>query len=316
MTLTQLRYFIAIAENGSISAAANQVYASQSNLSVAVKELEQEFGIEVFTRSNRGVTLTNEGTEFLAYARQIVEQADILEQRFSGKIARSSRLAVSAQHYAFGVSAFISTAENCIDEEYDFVFREAPTSEIISDVRDFRSDVGVLYLDRDNRRVLTKAFDDANLAFTPLFEAPVHVFVGEGHPLAGKKRIRIEDLEEYPRYCFEQGTTNSFYFSEEPLNYLPHKRNIRYSDRATLTSLLTGFNGYTLSTGVLTPEMQSGIVSIPLESNITMTVGYLVRRDRVPSDLMESFLDELRRVIKQDSTGTIKYLGDRGEGAR
>ncbi len=309
MTLQQLRYLIAIAENGSISAAANNIYASQSNLSIAIKDLESEFDITIFVRSNRGVTLTNEGAELLAYARQVVEQADMLETRFVRSENKSKRLAVSAQHYAFGVDAFIATTDSCDAEEYDFIFREAPTNEIISDVRDFRSDVGILYIDQNNKRVLQKAFEDANLLFNPLFEAPVNVFVGEGHPLASKDRITIEDLEEFPRLSFEQGTTNSFYFSEEPLSHLAHKKNIRCSDRATISSLLTNYQGYLLSTGVLTPEMQSGIVSIPLESDVIMTVGYLLHNDRVPSDLMKSYIAELRKVIKS-SGGAVTYLGD------
>lgn len=308
MTLQQLRYLIAIAESGSISAAANSIYASQSNLSIAIRDLEKEFGITIFTRSNRGVTLTNEGTELLAYARQVVEQADMLENRFTKKATSSARLAVSAQHYAFSVRAFINVAERCAAEEYEFIMRETATHEIISDVRDFRSDVGVLYVNDDNARVLRKAFDDGNLEFTPLFEAPVHVFVGEEHPLASKKRIDLEELSEYPRYSFEQGTTNSFYFSEEPLNQIPHDKNIHISDRATLTSLLTDFDGWTLSTGMLTPEMQSGIVSIPLHTDVTMTVGYLVRSDRKPSELMETYIAELRKVIEENHSEAARLL--------
>lgn len=308
MTLQQLRYLIAIAENGSISAAANNIYASQSNLSIAIKDLENEFGVTIFTRSNRGVTLTNDGTELLAYARQVVEQADMLENRFAGTSAPAARLAVSAQHYAFSVRAFINVAERCDSEEYDLIMREAPTHEIITDVRDFRSDVGILYIDKDNKRVLSKAFDDANLAFTPLFEAPIHVFVGEGHPLAKKKLIAIEELDEYPRYSFEQGTTNSFYFSEEPLNQLPHRKNIRVSDRATYSTLLTDFNGYALATGMLTPEMQSGIVSIPLDTDATMTVGYLTHTKRKPGELMETYIDELFNVITENADAVTKIF--------
>lgn len=308
MTLQQLRYLIAIAENGSISAAANKIYASQSNLSIAVRDLEREFGITVFTRSNRGVTLTNEGTELLAYARQVVEQADMLEARFTKRAGTGARLAVSAQHYAFSVRAFINVAERCSAQEYEFIMRETATHEIISDVRDFRSDVGVLYVNDDNARVLRKSFDDGNLQFTPLFEAPVHVFVGERHPLAGKDLIEPEELSSYPRYSFEQGTTNSFYFSEEPLNQVPHDKNIHISDRATLTSLLTDFDGWTLSTGMLTPEMQEGIVSIPLHTDVTMTVGYLVRRDRLPSELMETYIAELRRVIEENQDAAARLL--------
>ena len=308
MTLQQLRYLIAIAETGSISAAANAIYASQSNLSIAIKELEREFGFSIFTRSNRGVALTNEGTELLAYARQVVEQADMLEGHFAGK-THGARLSVSTQHYAFCVQAFIITAGKYKVDEYDFILREAATGEIIDDVRSFRSEIGILYIDKNNARVLNKAFDDANLTFRPLFEAPVHVFVGEQHPLANKKLIELDDLKEFPRYSFEQGTTNSFYFSEEPLSEIPHKRNIRISDRGTLTSLLTGFDGYTLSTGILTPEMQDGIVSIPLDTDVTMTVGYLIHKERKLNELLGAYIENLCDVIKSNPN-VATYLGE------
>ncbi len=308
MTLQQLRYLIAIAEAGSISAAANNIYASQSNLSIAIKELEREFNLTIFTRSNRGVALTNEGTQLLAYARQVVEQADMLETHFTAN-SSDARLAVSTQHYAFCVQAFIQTADACTTDNYDFIMREAATREIIDDVRTFRSDIGILYIDRNNTRVLKRAFDDANLVFHPLFEAPVNVFVGENHPLANAKKLTLEELDPYPRYSFEQGTSNSFYFSEEPLSQIPHKRNIRISDRATLTSLLTDFNGFTLSTGILTPEMQDGIVSIPLDTDITMTVGYLIHKERKLNEYLGAYIENLCDVIK-GNPGVAKYLGE------
>ncbi|MDO4399885.1 MAG: LysR family transcriptional regulator [Coriobacteriia bacterium] len=310
MTLQQLRYLVAIAEYGSINAAATNLFASQSNLSTAVRDLEKEFGVTIFTRSNRGVTPTNEGTELLGYARQVLEQADMLENRYAKNASPQLRLAVSTQHYAFSVEAFIKTAEDCSSQaEYDFILREAATGEIISDVATFRSEIGILYIDSFNQRVLTKAFDDANLEFHPLFEADVHVFVGENHPLAGKDIINPADLEEWPRYSFEQGTENSFYFSEEPLSYLPHKRVIRISDRGTLTNLLTSFNGYTISTGVLSPEMLQGIVSIPLNAEAHMRVGYLIHRERKPSKLLLDYIQNLQEIIKSNPT-VESYLGE------
>ena len=179
MTLQQLRYLIAVAEFGSINAAANSMYASQSNLSTAIKELETEFHITIFRRTNRGVSLTNEGHELLAYARQVVDQADMLENRYAPSHEKHARLAVSTQHYAFSVQAFIAAAEACDSEEYDFVLRETTTKQIIDDVRNFSSDLGILYTDSYNERILGKAFDEAGVAFNPLFEAAVHVFVGE-----------------------------------------------------------------------------------------------------------------------------------------
>lgn len=313
MTLQQLRYLIAIAEHGSINAAASKLYASQSTLSVIIKDLEQEFGITIFNRSNRGVTLTNDGTELLSYARQVVEQADMLEARYHGGDPGKPKMGISTQHYAFSVRAFVNFVEKCSSEEYDFIMRETATGEIIDDVRTFRSHIGILYLDSFNKRALTKAFAESSLQFTPLFEVPVHIFVGEHHPLAKNETIKHEELEPWPRYSFEQGTNNSFYYSEEPLSYLPHKRIIRISDRATLTSLLTDFDGYTVATGVLTPEMQSGIqrgiVSIPLETDEKMTVGYLIHKDRKPNELMESYLKELKAVIR--ANGMVKEYSGR-----
>ncbi len=302
MTLQQLRYLIAVAEYGSINAAAQNLYASQSNLSTAIKDLERELGISIFTRSNRGVTLTNDGTELLAYARQVIEQADMLERRYSNKNDTHLRLAVSTQHYAFSVQAFVNVVEACETNDYEFIMRETTTAAIIDDVRSFRSEIGILYLDDFNSRVLHKAFADADVEYFPLFDAKVHVFVGDQHPLAKATLIKPEDLEDYPRYAFEQGTTNSFYYSEEPLSYLPHKGNIRISDRGTLTNLLTKHNGYTLSTGVLSAEMQSGITSIPLDVDESMQVGYIMHNERRPSQLLLRYIDALHAIIKSNPT--------------
>ncbi|WP_322155501.1 LysR family transcriptional regulator [Paratractidigestivibacter sp.] len=297
MTLQQLRYLISVAEYGSINAAAGNLYTSQSNVSAAISELERELGVEVFTRSNRGVTLTNDGTELLGYARQVVEQADLLSQRFKQKKAAGARLAVSTQHYAFSLQAFVNVVEEFRGAEFDFVLRETTTAQIIEDVSQFRSEVGVIYLDDFNKRVLRRALADARCAFCELFEADVHVFVGTGHPLAAKASVRLGDLAPYARYNFEQGTVNSFHYSEEPLAYIPCSKTIRYTDRATLTNLLTSYNGYTLSTGVLTDEMQSGIVSIPLEDAPVMRVGYIMHEERRPTELVGRYIAELERVV-------------------
>ena len=221
MTLQQLRFLIAVAENGSINAAAQNLYTAQSNISSAIKSLEGELGISIFTRSSRGVMLTSDGTELLGYARQVVEQANMLEARYEHNEAPQERLAVSAQHYAFSVQAFINVVEACDAQKFEFTMRETTTAQIIDDVRAFRSEVGILYLDDFNRRVLEKAFADARVSFHPLFNARVHVFVSESHPLARKPSICLEDLVPYTRYSFEQGTSNSFYFSEEPFSHIP-----------------------------------------------------------------------------------------------
>jgi len=105
MTLQQLKYVIEVARSRSISKAAQALFISQPSLSNALKELEKEIGVKIFSRTNKGIHVTKEGSEFLGYARQVLEQAELLENRYYNNAAPQHHFAVSAQHYAFAVSA-------------------------------------------------------------------------------------------------------------------------------------------------------------------------------------------------------------------
>ncbi len=301
MRLQQLRYAIAVAEEGSINAAAHRLFVSQSSLSVAVRDLEQEMGIRIFARTTRGVSVTSDGAEFLSYARQVLEQADLLESRYQGEKGKTRRrLAVSSQHYAFVVNAFSRFVRECDDgSPCELTLRETRTAEIISDVAAFRADLGILYLGTSNERALSRRLDEADLGFYLLFRARPHVFVHEGHPLAALGRaVRVQDLAPWPRYTFEQGLESSLYFSEEPLAALPHDRQIVVSDRATMTTLLRDYDGFLVSTGVRSDEMFTGIVSLPLETDEVMNVGYVVHAERRLSGLARSYLDCLLQTVR------------------
>ncbi len=298
MRLQQLRYIIAIAENGSINAVAHSMFISQSSLSVAVRDLEREMGIRIFNRSTRGISLTSDGIEFLSYARQVVEQADLLESRYASGEPTGGRLSVSSQHYAFAVQSFIDFVARHDAPGVQFTLRETRTADIITDVGSFRSDLGILYLSTSNERPLRGRLREAGLTFTSLFRSRPHVFVREGHPLAHRDHIEVKDLEPFTRYTFEQGMESSLYFSEEPLPTLPHDRQIVVSDRATMTSLLKGYDGYLISTGVRSDEMFSGIRSIPLDTDEVMNVGYVIHGERRLSALALDYLDLLTdRII-------------------
>ncbi len=309
ISLQQLRYIIEVAECGSINAASQQLYVSQPTLSATIKDIEQELGISIFNRTNRGITLTRDGIEFIGYARQILEQVDLFEARYAHmQTSTTGRLSISSQHYAFCVKAFVDLAEEYDEKEYNFSLRETRTADIIEDVKDYRSELGVLYLSNFNSKVLTKTLSDAALTFTPLFLAHPHVFVGKHHPLATRGSLIPADLQDYPRYSFEQGINNSFFFSEEPLSHLPHRQNITYSDRGTLVNLLTNHNGYTISTGVKSDEMGlDDIVAIPLEVDETMTVGYVCHSDRALSPLAQRYLEKLRAYIEANPTVSTYY---------
>lgn len=300
MTLQQLKYMIEIVNAGSINAAAEKLFLSQPSLSNAVKELEKELGIEIFLRSNRGISLSADGAEFLGYARQVVEQSDLLEQRYK-KVKPSRRIfSVSTQHYAFSVNAFVHLLEEYDKDEYEFTLRETRTHDIIEDVKNLRSEIGVLYLSDFNEKVLKKILRENHLKFIPLFESNPHVFVGSKNPLAGKTTVTLEDLSAYPCLSFEQGEHNSFYYSEEILSTVFHPKSIMVSDRATLFNLLIGLNGYTISTGILSEELNgSDIISIPLQCDEKIRVGYISHKNLPLSKMAQAYVEKLVHYVRE-----------------
>lgn len=300
MTLQQLKYVIAVVGCHSITEAAKQLFISQPSLSTAVKELENELGFEIFNRTSKGITLSSDGTEFLSYARQVVEQAELLEQHYLNKKPSKQLCSVSTQHYAFAVNAFVELISRLDTSEYEFTLRETRTYEIIDDVKNFRSEVGILYINDFNSKVINKLLFDNELVFHPLFKADPHVFISASNPLAGRKEVALTDLEEYPCLSFEQGEYNSFYFSEEILSTISHKKMIHVSDRATLFNLLIGLNGYTISTGVLSSDLNGeNIISVPLQTDEKMLVGYIVCSKVRLSSFAKDYIDELKIIISE-----------------
>ena len=298
MTLQQLKYIIVIAETGSITMAAERLFIAQPSLSKAVAELEKEMGISIFNRSNRGVYLSEEGTKFLSYARQIVEQAELLESEYKAAPPPNRAFAVSSQHYAFVVNAFVELVREYGREKYEFSLRELKTAEIIEDVRTHRSDIGVLYLSKFNREVVRHILQSEDLKFESLFTAKPHVFVSRNNPLVGRKTVTLDELKAFPRLTYDQGVKNSFYFAEELHITAESPKNIAVSDRATLFNLLIGLDGYTISSGVLSSDLNGdNIVSIPLESDETMEIGYVTTTDRPMNSITLRYIEHLREYI-------------------
>ena len=296
MTLTQLKYAITVAECGSMNEAAKELFISQPSLSSSIKDLETETGVQIFRRTNRGISLTPQGEEFLGYARQVVEQYELMETKYIDKSEVKKKFSVSMQHYTFAVNAFIEMVKQFGMDEYEFAVREEKTYEVIEDVRDFRSEIGILYVNDFNRRVLDKLFAEYGLEFTPLMECGIYVYMRKGHPLAGKDIIRIEELEEYPCLSFEQGINNSFYYAEEVLSTYEYKRLIKANDRATLLNLMVGLNGYTMCSGIICEGLKGDeYCAVKLDSNEKMTIGYIKRKDVVISPLGQKYLEEIGR---------------------
>lgn len=299
MTLQQLKYVITVAETGTITEAAKKLFISQPSLTNAIHDLEKEMNVEIFHRTNKGIDISKEGEDFLGYARQVLEQAAILEDKYKNGSGGKKQFCVSTQHYSFAVNAFVDLIQQYGQEEYDFSLRETQTYEIIEDVAKMKSEIGILFLNEFNEKVLRKLMKANDLEFHPLFTARPHVFISRRHPLADHTIITNEELEAYPYLSFEQGEHNSFYFSEEIFSTTERKKNIRVRDRATLFNLLIGLNGYTVCSGVIDRNLNGeDIIAVPLQDESEMQIGYLTHRRGMRSRLGETYLAFLKEYLK------------------
>ncbi|MCR5557753.1 MAG: LysR family transcriptional regulator [Butyrivibrio sp.] len=299
MTLKQLQYVVTVADTGNITEAAKRLFIAQPSLTASIHELEKEYGITIFSRSNKGIEITTEGDEFLSFARQILDQTYLMNEHYTGKGTGKQRFCVSSQHYSFVVEAFVKLLKEYGGEKYEFHMRETQTYEIIDDVSHLRSEIGVLYLNAFNETVIKKALKDNNLSFERLFIAKPHVFIGNKNPLAKKRKIRPEDLKPYPRLSYEQGNHNSFYYSEEILSTLDSDKDLVVCDRATLFNMLIGLNGYTICSGVISEELNGpNIIAKPLDVDDHMEIGYILPTSMRPSPLTHHYIDILKETIK------------------
>lgn len=298
MTLQQLKYVITISKSGSMHTAADELFITQPNLSKAIKDLELEMGIMIFNRTNKGVLLTDDGTKFLSYARQVVEQANLLEDIYKNKESIKRIFAISSQHYGFVVNAFVKLVETLGKDTYEFSLRECKTYDVINDVKDGRSELGVIYFSRFNSEIMKKVISSNGLSYEFLFEAKPHVLLSKNHPLANKERLTLDDLDAYPRLSYDQGLNNSFYYSEEPHALESVSKAIVVSDRATLFNILIGLNGYTISSGMISSSLDgNNIISIPLETDEVMDLVYIYDSDKPMKEITKQYLAILREYI-------------------
>jgi hypothetical protein len=298
MTLQQLRYVIEVAKTGSMNVAAKQLFVSQPSLSMAIRELENDVHISIFERTTKGVVITAEGEEFLGYARQIINQVELLEDKYIEVGQIKKKFGVSAQHYSFAVKAFVEMVKGFDMDKYEFAIREARTHDVIHDVVTGKSEIGILYTNEFNEKVLNKIFKDNQLEFIHLFTCQGYAYLWKNHPLAGKKVIALEELQDYPCLSFEQGDNNSFYFAEEILSTYDFKKTIKSNDRATNLNLMVGLNAFTLCSGIICEELNgSDYIAVKLAEEVTMDIGYIKRAHMNISEIGELYIEEIKKYV-------------------
>ena len=295
MTLQQLKYALTIADCGSMNEAAKQLFISQPSLSETMKELETEIGLDIFLRSNRGIVITPEGEEFLGYARQVTEQFGLLQSKYIDRKVKE-KFSVSTQHYTFAVKAFVETVKQIGMEQYEFAVHETTTISVIENVKNFKSEIGVLYENDFNEKVLNKMFKENGLEFVELFSCDTFVYLWSGHPLAKQDVITMEELDEYPCLSFDQGKNNSLYLAEEMKSTYEYRRLIKANDRATLLNLMIGLNAYTLCSGIICEDLNGNdYKAVPLKETEKMRIGYIKRKGAKVSHIGELYIEELKK---------------------
>ena len=295
MTILQLKYAITIANSGSFREAATRLFVSQPALSTTMKELEEEIGIQLFERTNKGIRVTKSGEDFIIYAKEAVSQYKIIEDRFIDKDKNKSHFSVSMQHYVFAVHAFSSVVKRYKSGKYVYAVRETQTDKVLDDVRDLKSEVGIISYSKNNVKVLKKLLRDYGLKFVPLLIRETYVYVWKEHPLADMDELSLNDLTQYPCVSFDQNSDNEFYLSEEALGDYDFDKLIRTSDRATSAELMTSLNGYSIGTGnmVDSQALKEGFIAIKLKEEDPLTIGYIVKINHQLSDIAEQYIQEL-----------------------
>ncbi len=302
MTLLQMKYFMTVSEQGSLSKAAKLLYISQPSLTNSMKELEKELGVTLLNRFGRGVTLTNDGAEFLSYAREIYQNYESVLEKYTGDGSVKKKFSVSTQHYSFAVKAFVDMTKKLDTSQYELAIKETKTINVIHDVSSLRSEIGLIFLSDFNRRSIGKLLASGDLEFVPLVECTASVYLWNGHPLAGKESISLEELEEYPCLAFDQGDDSSFYLNEEILSTRDHQQIIKTNDRASMLNLMQGLNGYTLCSGIICEELNgSDFCTIPLagdfEEEGIMQIGYIKKKNLVLSRLGQSYVKAMEKYF-------------------
>ena len=295
MNITQIKYVLEIASSSSMREAATKLFVSQPALSASVSELEDELGILIFERTNKGISLTDEGREFVSYAKKAVGQYEILEDRYLSKDSDKERFSVSTQHYNFAIKAFTDVIKTADPERYVFSVHETKTRDVLEDVRTMKSEVGIISFSGASERVIKKLFREYQLEFTPLMQRETYAYVWKDHKFAKRKNISIEELKDYPCVSFDQTDDSNFYLTEEAMADYDFQKMIKSDDRATTMEIIAELHGYSIGSGMLANDnaILQGMVSIKLKEEDPLTIGYIIRKGSQLSVYGQAYVEEL-----------------------
>ena len=295
MNMNQLKYVLEAAGSSSMREASTKLYVSQPALSASIHDLEEELGILIFERTNKGISLTDAGREFLTYAKKAVGQYEILEDRYLSRDSDKERFSVSTQHFTFAIKAFTNVIREMDPDRFIFSIHETKTKEVLEDVRSLKSEVGIVSFSGSSEALMKKFFRDYQLDFTLLMKRDTYVYVWEGHPFAGKDEISLDEMQDYPCVTFDQSDDSNFYLAEEALADYAFRKMIKSDDRATSMEIIADLDGYSIGSGLLSGEdaILQGLVAIKLKEEDPLTIGYITRNGSAMSMYGRKYVEEI-----------------------
>ncbi len=295
MNLNQLKYVLEVAGSSSMREASTKLFVSQPALSSSIRDLEEELGILIFDRSNRGISLTDEGRDFIGYAKKTVGQYAILEERYLSKDSDKERFSVSTQHYNLAVKAFTNVIQKMKPEKYVFSIHETKTKEVLDDVRELKSEVGVVSFSDSNESVIKKLLRDYGLEFVPLMRRETYIYLWKDHVLANRSEVSIEEMKDYPCISFDQSSDSNFYLTEEAMADYHFDKMIKSDDRATTMEIIAELGGYSIGSGMLSKNdaILQGLVAVKLKEEDPLIIGYIIRKGSLLSQYGQAYIEEL-----------------------
>lgn len=300
MTILQLKYVVAVSTSSSMREASGKLFVSQPALSQTIRDLEEELGIRIFERTNKGISLTEEGNEFLGFAKQAVSQYEIVENKYLSSNSGKDYYSISMQHYVFAVHAFVEAIQKADARSFSYLIKETRTDEVLKNVRDYKSEIGILAYSDGNKNIINKLMREYELEFHPLMVCDTYAYLSDKHPLADRKELSVEDLKAYPCVTFDQTNETEFYLSEEALAGYDFDKIIRSNDRATSCEILTMLNGFAVGTGIMIDSyaLSDSFVSIKLKEEDPLTIGYITKKKHVLSEFGGLYIKELNKYKK------------------
>ena len=308
MNIQQLRYVVAIANSGTFREAAEKMYVSQPSLSISVRDLEKELGFKIFRRTSSGTFLTRRGMEFYEKAQELVKGFDIFQNQYANPEEEKDEFSIASQHYDFLPPTITAFSQQYPDYKNFRIF-ESTTVQILDEVAQGHSEIGIIYLNNQNQKGIMQRVEKLGLEVIELIPFQTHIYLREGHPLAKKKELVMDDLVDLPTVRFTQEKDEYLYYSENFVDTSASSQMFNVTDRATLNGILERTNAYATGSGFLDSDSVNGITVIPLKDNLNNRMVYVKREEVDLSqagtlfvEVMQEYFDQKRKALQREQS--------------